>query len=130
MMEVTYNDKHTTYISTVFYRVSCAYKYSAHLNFTMVFAKNKYFYFSRIVSKEIIIASLFIIKAILNPFSATFDVKCAWNISASFSRLKSVHYTQLNMVSPCIMLKSKMSQETNTLAYLAQLSVMKTKKDL
>jgi len=40
---------------------------------------------SRIISKEIIIASLFIIKAILNPFSAAFHVKCAGNISASFS---------------------------------------------
>ncbi len=31
-------------------------------------------YFSRVISKEIIIASLFIIKAILKPFSATFHV--------------------------------------------------------
>ncbi len=30
--------------------------------------------FSRIISQELIIASLFIIKAILNPFSATFHV--------------------------------------------------------
>jgi hypothetical protein len=47
---------------------------SVHLNFPMIFDKKKYFYFSRIISKEIIIASLFIIKAILNPFSATFHV--------------------------------------------------------
>jgi hypothetical protein len=40
-----------------------------------------YFYISRIISQELIIASLFIIKAILNPFSATFH---AGNISASF----------------------------------------------
>ncbi len=47
--------------------------------------KKFYFYFSRIISQELIIASLFIIKAILNPFSATFHESCAGNISASFS---------------------------------------------
>ncbi len=36
------------------------------------FWQKSYIYFSRIISKEIIIASLFITKAILNPFSATF----------------------------------------------------------
>jgi hypothetical protein len=50
----------------------------------MIFGK-KYFDFSRIISKEIIIASVIIIKAILNPFSVTFRVQCAGNISASFS---------------------------------------------
>ncbi len=44
-----------------------------------------YFYFSRIISQELIIASLFIIKAILNSFSVTFHVQCIGNISASFS---------------------------------------------
>jgi hypothetical protein len=56
----------------------------------MIFVK-KYIYFSRIISKEIIIASFIIIKAILKPFSATFCVKCAGNISASFSMYKRVH---------------------------------------
>ncbi len=37
----------------------------------------------RIISQELIIASLFIIKAILNPLWATFQ--CAGNISTSFS---------------------------------------------
>ncbi len=37
------------------------------------FWQKHYFYFSRIISQELIIASLFIIKAILNPFSATFQ---------------------------------------------------------
>ncbi len=37
-------------------------------------AKKKYFYFSRIISKEIIIASLFILKIILKPFSTSFHV--------------------------------------------------------
>jgi hypothetical protein len=56
---------------TIFYRV---YKYSAHLSFTMIWGKKNYFYFSRIIQKELIIASLFIIKAILKSFSATFHV--------------------------------------------------------
>ncbi len=43
-----------------------------HLNFTMIFGKKKYF--SKIISKEYIIASLFIINAILNPVSATFYI--------------------------------------------------------
>ncbi len=57
--------------------------YNAHmsicLNFTMIFGKKKIIF----LSQESIIASLFIIKAILNPFSATFHViifnvkKCA-----------------------------------------------------
>ncbi len=38
------------------------------------FWQKKYFYFSRLISQELIIASLIIIKAILNPFSATFHV--------------------------------------------------------
>jgi hypothetical protein len=38
------------------------------------FWQKKIFLFSRIISQELIIASLFIIKAILNPFSATFYV--------------------------------------------------------
>jgi len=42
-------------------------------------------YFRIIISQELIIASLIIIEAILNPFSATFHVYCAGNISASFS---------------------------------------------
>jgi hypothetical protein len=60
---------------------------SAHLNFEMIFGKKNYFYFSRIISKEIIIASLFIIKAIFSYlpcivhreyFSIIFNVKkCA-----------------------------------------------------
>jgi len=40
----------------------------------MIFGKNILFYFSRIILKELIIASLSIIKAILNPFSGTFHV--------------------------------------------------------
>jgi hypothetical protein len=42
------------------------------LNLTVILAEKKYFYFSRIISQELFIASLFIIKVILNPFSATF----------------------------------------------------------
>ncbi len=38
-------------------------------------AKKKYFYFSRIISQKIIIAGLFIIKAILNPSSNTCIVR-------------------------------------------------------
>jgi hypothetical protein len=30
-------------VRTVFYRVQCIYKYSAHLNFTMIFGKKNYF---------------------------------------------------------------------------------------
>jgi hypothetical protein len=37
----------------------------------MIFGKN-YFYFTRLISQELMIESLGIIKAILNPFSATF----------------------------------------------------------
>ncbi len=60
---------------TVFYRVYCAYKYCVHLNFTMIFGKNFYFFiFHNYISQELIIASLFIIKTILNPSSATFHV--------------------------------------------------------
>jgi hypothetical protein len=33
-----------------------------------------YFYFSRLIPQELIIASFFLIKYILNPFSATFHV--------------------------------------------------------
>jgi hypothetical protein len=40
----------------------------------MIFGKKTFFYFTRIISQELIIASLFIIKAILNPFSSTFHV--------------------------------------------------------
>jgi len=58
---------------TIFYRVKCAYKHSVHLNFTMIFGKI-FILFLRIISQELIIASLFIIKAMLNPFSATFHV--------------------------------------------------------
>ena len=36
--------------------------------------KKHYFYSSRIISQELITANLFIIKVILNPFSATFHV--------------------------------------------------------
>ncbi len=57
-----------------------------------------YFCFSTIISQELIIPSLFIVKAILNPFSATFHVQCSGNISASFSMYKSAHYTRLNTV--------------------------------
>ncbi len=31
--------------STVFYRVQCAYEYSAHLNFTMIFGKKNFYFF-------------------------------------------------------------------------------------
>jgi hypothetical protein len=49
----------------------------------MIFGKKNYFYFSRIISQELILASLFIIKAILNLpcivcreyFSIIFNVK-------------------------------------------------------
>jgi len=40
----------------------------------MIFGKIFIFYFPRIISKELIIASLFIMKAILNTFSAIFHV--------------------------------------------------------
>jgi hypothetical protein len=50
----------------------------------MIFGQIFFFYFPRIISKELIIISSFIIKAILNPFLATFHV-CTGNISASFS---------------------------------------------
>jgi hypothetical protein len=54
-------------------------EYNAHTSIVRTwisqwFLAKKYFYFSRIISKEVIIASLFIIKAILNPFSATLNV--------------------------------------------------------
>ncbi len=51
-------------------------EYNGHLS--MIFHNDlwqKIILFSRIISKELIIASLFIIKAILNPFSATFHVQ-------------------------------------------------------
>jgi hypothetical protein len=54
-------------------------EYNAHMSIAhncisqQFWAKN-YLYFSRIISQELIIATLFIIKAILNPFSATFHV--------------------------------------------------------
>jgi hypothetical protein len=38
------------------------------------FWQKNYFYFSRIISQELLIASLLITMAILNPFSATFHV--------------------------------------------------------
>ncbi len=56
-----------------------------HSEFHNDFWQKKYFYFSIIISQELIIASLFIIKDILNPFSATFPAQCSGNISASFS---------------------------------------------
>ena len=54
-------------------------KYTLDLNANMwnsyvYFRQKNYFYFSRIISKELFIASLFIIKAIVNPFSATFQL--------------------------------------------------------
>jgi hypothetical protein len=49
-------------------QVKCA------LEFHNDFWQKIYFYFSRIILQELIIASLFIIKAILNPFKATFHV--------------------------------------------------------
>jgi hypothetical protein len=49
-------------------------EYNARLNFTMIFGKIFIFLFFKKNFKKIIIASLFIIKAILNPFSATFHV--------------------------------------------------------
>ena len=63
-----------------FYQWPYFIKYNVHTSIVRTwisqwfFAKKNYFYFSRIISKELIIASLFIIKAILNPFSATFHV--------------------------------------------------------
>ncbi len=66
------------------YNPKCApyfIEYNVHTSIVRIwvslcfFGKNLfYFYFSRIISKELIIASLFIIKAILNPFSATLHV--------------------------------------------------------
>ncbi len=58
------------------------------------FWQKNYFYFSTIILQELIIASFFIIKAILNPLPATFHVWCAGNISALFSMQKSAHYTR------------------------------------
>jgi hypothetical protein len=69
-----YRTMEETTLITVFYRVQCTYKYSAHLNFTLIFWQKNYFCFSKIISKEIIIANLIVIKAILNPFSAAFNV--------------------------------------------------------
>jgi hypothetical protein len=48
---------------------------SAHLNFNNYFWQKNCFCFSRIFSQELIIASLFIIKAIFNPFPPTFPCK-------------------------------------------------------
>jgi len=42
----------------------------------------KIFLFFKNNFKELILVILFLIKAILNPFSATFNVKSAGNISA------------------------------------------------
>ncbi len=74
---------------TVYYRVSCAYKYSAHLNFTMIFGKkNFYFIFSRIISQELIFCKFIHHRSHLKPFLSYlpgFHVQCSGNISASFS---------------------------------------------
>jgi hypothetical protein len=54
----------------------------------MIFGKK--IYLSGKILQELIIASLFIIKAILKSLSATFHVQCAGNITASFL-MQKVH---------------------------------------
>ncbi len=59
------------------YKLPNFIKYNVHTSIVRTwisqwFLAKNYFYFARIISQELIIASLFIIKAILNPFSATF----------------------------------------------------------
>jgi hypothetical protein len=80
------------------------------MNFKMIFGKK---FFSRIILQELISASLFIIKAILYPLSATFHVKCAVNISASFPMQKkcaiySIKYGKLF----CVLGKWKVDEMT------------------
>jgi hypothetical protein len=67
-------------------QVKCAPKFDND------FLQKNYFYFSRIISKEIIIASLIIIKAILNPFSATFRVVRREYFSIIFNVIKCTLY--------------------------------------
>ncbi len=75
--EVTDVDQHasllrrriTLFLSSIMrIQVECAPKF--HNDFWQKIL----FYFSRVILQEQIIASLFIIKAIINPFSATFHV--------------------------------------------------------
>ncbi len=68
--------------------------------------KNIILFFNKV--QELIIASLFIIEAILNPFSATFDEQCTGNISASFQHhfpCKKVH-TVLNKIRRQVIIKN------------------------
>jgi hypothetical protein len=53
----------------------------------MIFGKT---FISTKIAQELIIASLFIIKAILKPSSATLRAECTPNISATFS-MKKMH---------------------------------------
>jgi len=79
LLGLTFFYKYHILLSIMHIRVWCAPEF--HNDFW----QKKYFHFSRIISQELIIASLFIINAIkLYPFSATFHVQCAGNISASF----------------------------------------------
>ncbi len=55
------------------------------------FWQKNYFDFTRIISQELIIASLFIIKAILNPFSSTFHIYSAQGIFKLHFQCKKVH---------------------------------------
>ncbi len=55
--------------------------------------QKNYFYFSRIISQELIIASLFIIKAILNPFLVTFHVLHREYFSIIFNVKKCAPYS-------------------------------------
>ncbi len=119
-------------IVNVFYWVKCTNKYSAHLNFTMIFGKKSFFYCSRIISKELIIASLFIIKAILSPclsylpcivhreyFSIIFNVKKCTLYLIKYGNCTKLFYSlQMRL------------QWTNTLAYLPWLSVRKKHQNI
>ncbi len=50
------------------------------------FWQKNLFCFSRVISQELIMASLFIIEAIINPFLAIFHAWFTRNISAAFSK--------------------------------------------
>jgi hypothetical protein len=66
---------------------------------SQVFLAKKYFYFGRTISQELIIASLFIIKVILNPVSATIPCIVRREYFSIIFNVKSAHYNNLNMVT-------------------------------
>jgi len=60
----------------------------------MIFDKKIYFYFSRLISQELIVASFFIIKAILNPFCIYLPCKvCREYFSIIFNVKKCALYS-------------------------------------